>query len=333
LTTKDKPKGGSTAKAIADVFLRMRELPPALGLIVVALFFTAQTTHFWSPQTMTAITTIASTVGIVAIGVTVLMIAGEFDLSVGQNFAFTPIIWAILFVSMGINEWAALAVALLAAALVGYVNGLVTTRFGIPSFIATLGMFFVLQGLNNLLISGHQLIMFDPSAAMTVLGARIGDSPFYMPLLWLFVFAVVFWVVLTRLPFGNWVLATGGKIGPAKAMGVPTTRVKRINFVVSSVLAGLAGCMQFAYLHGVTQAQGQNYELLAITAAVLGGTSLWGGAGTIWGSVIGAFLLASIQMGLVLIGVPGSFYVTFIGVMLVLVVIANVRLARLAGFQ
>lgn len=333
MTTKDKPKGGSTAKAIADVFLRMRELPPALGLIVVALFFTAQTTHFWSPQTMTAITTIASTVGIVAIGVTVLMIAGEFDLSVGQNFAFTPIIWAILFVSMGINEWAALAVALLAAALVGYVNGLVTTRFGIPSFIATLGMFFVLQGLNNLLISGHQLIMFDPSAAMTVLGARIGDSPFYMPLLWLFVFAVVFWVVLTRLPFGNWVLATGGKIGPAKAMGVPTTRVKRINFVVSSVLAGLAGCMQFAYLHGVTQAQGQNYELLAITAAVLGGTSLWGGAGTIWGSVIGAFLLASIQMGLVLIGVPGSFYVTFIGVMLVLVVIANVRLARLAGFQ
>jgi simple sugar transport system permease protein/ribose transport system permease protein len=91
--------------------------------------------------------------------------------------------------------------------------------------------------------------------------------------------------------------------------------------------------MQFAYLHGVTQAQGQNYELLAITAAVLGGSSLWGGAGTVWGSVIGAFLLATIQIGLVLIGVPGSFYVTFIGVMLVVVVIANVRLQRLGGFQ
>jgi simple sugar transport system permease protein len=329
----EKAKQGLTARSVAEAFLKTRELAPALGLIVVVLFFMAMTANFWSPQTMTAISTIASTVGIVAIGVTLLMISGEFDLSVGQNFAFTPIIWAILFVSSGVNEWLALVIALAAAAAVGYINGFVTTRFGIPSFIATLGMFFGLQGVNNLLISGHQLIMFDPSLAMTVLGARIGGSPFYMPLLWLVLFAIVFWFVLTRLPFGNWVLATGGKVGPAKAMGVPTARVKRINFVVSSVLAGLAGCMQFAYLHGVTQAQGQNYELLAITAAVLGGTSLWGGAGTVWGSLIGAFLLATIQIGLVLIGVPGSFYVTFIGVMLVVVVIANVRLQRLGGFQ
>jgi simple sugar transport system permease protein len=116
-------------------------------------------------------------------------------------------------------------------------------------------------------------------------------------------------------------------------MGVPTAKVKRTNFVLSAVLAGLAGCMQFAYIRGVTQGQGQNYELLAITAAVLGGTSLFGGTGTIWGSVIGAFLLATIQIGLVLIGVPGSFYVTFIGIMLVIVVIANVRLGRFGSNQ
>jgi len=325
------PGAGAAPRSMIDLFLRVRELAPALGLIAVVIFFTAQTGNFWSPQTMTAISTIASTVGIVAIGVTILMIAGEFDLSVGQNFAFTPIIWAILFVSGGMNEWLALLIALAAAAAVGIVNGLVTTRFGIPSFIATLGMFFVLQGLNNFLISGHQLIMFDSSLSMDVLGARLGSSPFYMPLLWLAVFAVIFWFVMTRMPFGNWIQATGGKVGPAKAMGVPTNRVKRTCFIISSVLAGLAGCMQFAYLRGVTQAQGQNYELLAITAAVLGGTSLLGGAGTIWGSVIGAFLLASIQIGLVLIGVPGSFYVTFIGVMLVMVVIANVRIGRLGG--
>ena len=194
-------------------------------------------------------------------------------------------------------------------------------------------MFFVLQGLNNLLISGHQLIMFDPSLAMPCSAAKIGTTPFYMPLVWMFVIAAIFWFVLTRLRYGNWTFATGGKAGPAKAMGVPTARVKRINFVLASFLAGLAGCMQFAYLRGVTQAQGQNYELLAITAAVLGGTSLFGGTGTIWGSVIGAFLLASIQIGLVLIGVPGSFYVTFIGVMLVLVVIANMRLGRFGTSQ
>jgi simple sugar transport system permease protein len=256
------------------------------------------------------------------------MISGEFDLSVGQNFAFTPIVWAILFVTNDMNEWLALLIALGFAIGVGLVNGFVTTAFGIPSFITTLGMFFVLQGLNNLLISGHQLIMFDPSVAMSLLGAKIGNTPFFMPLVWMFVIAAGFWFVLTRLRYGNWTFATGGKVGPAKAMGVPTARVKRINFVLSAFFAGLAGCMQFAYLRGVTQAQGQNYELLAITAAVLGGTSLFGGSGTIWGSIIGAFLLASIQIGLVLIGVPGSFYVTFIGVMLVLVVIANVRLGR-----
>jgi simple sugar transport system permease protein len=163
------------------------------------------------------------------------------------------------------------------------------------------------------------------------LGARIGSTPFYMPLVWMFVIALAFWFVLTRLRYGNWTFATGGKVGPARAMGVPTVRVKRINFVLSAVFAGLAGCMQFAYLRGVTQAQGQNYELLAITAAVLGGTSLFGGTGTIWGSIIGAFLLSTIQIGLVLIGVPGSFYVTFIGVMLVIVVIANIRLGRFGG--
>jgi simple sugar transport system permease protein len=315
-------------KSIAEAFLNVRELAPGLGLLAVMLFFTLQTGNFWSPQTMTAISTIASTIAIVSIGVTMLMICGEFDLSVGQNFAFTPIVWAILFVTDGINEWLALAVALGFAALVGVVNGFVTTFFGIPSFITTLGMFFVLQGLNNLLISGHQLIMFDPSNAISSLGGRIGSTPFYMPLVWMFLIAIVFWFVLTRLQYGNWTCATGGKVGPAKAMGVPTAKVKRTNFILSSFFAGLAGCMQFAYLRGVTQGQGQNYELLAITAAVLGGTSLFGGTGTIWGSVIGAFLLATIQIGLVLIGVPGSFYVTFIGVMLVMVVIANVRLGR-----
>jgi simple sugar transport system permease protein len=320
-------------RSFANSLLNARELAPGLGLFAVILFFTAQTTNFWSAETMTAVSSVASTIAIVAIGVTMLMISGEFDLSVGQNFAFTPIVWALLFVSEGVNQWLALIIALGLASIVGIINGFVTTLFGIPSFISTLGMFFVLEGLNNLLISGHQLLMFKPSSAMVMLGARIGNTPFYMPLVWMLIIACGFWFVLTRLRYGNWTLATGGKAGPAKAMGIATTDVKRTNFVLSSLFAGLAGCMQFSYLHVVTQGQGQNYELLAITAAVLGGTSLFGGLGTIWGTVIGAFLLATIQIGLVLIGVPGSFYVTFIGILLVIVVIANVRLGRFGGNQ
>jgi simple sugar transport system permease protein len=308
---------------------RLRDFGPAIGLLAVAILFTLMTGQkVWSAQSQTAITTIASTVGIVAVGVTMLMISGEFDLSVGQNFAFTPIVWAILFVTNGMNEWLALVIALACAAGVGVVNGWVTTYFRIPSFITTLGMFFVLQGINNLLISGNQLVMFNETPAMTILGGRIAKTPFYMPLLWMFVIGFVAWFILTKLRYGNWTYATGGRAGPAKAMGVPTARVKRLNFVFCSLLAGMAGCMQFAYLKGVTQAQGDKYELFAITAAVLGGTSLFGGSGTIVGSIIGAFLLATIQIGLVLAGAPGSFYVTFIGVMLVVVVISNVRLGR-----
>jgi len=312
---------------------RLREYGPFIGLVAVVALFTLMSPNFWSAQTQTAISTITSTVGIVAIGVTMLMIAGEFDLSVGQNFAFTPIVWATLFVAHDMNEWLALAIALGCAVAVGVVNGFITTWFRIPSFITTLGMFFVLQGLNNLLISGNQLVAFDHFDSMALLGDRIGRTPFYMPLVWMLIITAITWFGLTRLRYGNWTFATGGKAGPAKAMGVPTDRVKRLNFILCAFLAGLAGCMQFAYLKGVTQAQGDKYELFAITAAVLGGTSLFGGTGTIVGTVIGALLLSSIQIGLVLVGAPGSFYVTFIGLMLVIVVIGNVRLGRFGGAQ
>src|SRR5262245_62140242 len=180
------------AASRTSILLRIPELTPALGLIAVVAFFSLQTGKFWSPQTMTAISSIAATVGMVSVGVTLLMMSGEFDLSVGQNFAFVPIVWAILFVTNGMNEWLSLAIALALGGLVGLVNGYVTTYFRIPSFITTLGMYFGLQGMNNLLISGHQLIMFDPRLSMSLLGGRIGKSPFYMPVLWLIVIASIF---------------------------------------------------------------------------------------------------------------------------------------------
>jgi simple sugar transport system permease protein len=331
LVTRPTASPSQSRSLIIGRLARRQEFGPSVGLLVTVAVFTVLSANFWSPNNLTAITTIASTVAIVSIGVTMLMISGEFDLSVGQLYAFTPIVWGILFITLRINEWVALAGALAVAAGVGTINGWVTTYFRIPSFIATLGMLFVLQGLNNLLISGNQLLAFGDHPTMVLLGSRLGELPFYMPIVWLGFFALVFWFVLGRTRYGNWTFATGGKAGPAKAMGVATSRIRRTNFIVCSMLAGLAGCMQFAYLRGVTQGQGDKYELLAITAAVLGGTSLFGGSGTIVGSVIGALLLATIQIGLVLIGAPGSFYVTFIGLLLVVVVISNVRLGRFGG--
>ena len=310
-------------------WVSQREFGPTVGLLAVILIVQVTTQKFFTAPSLTGLTTIAVTVAIVSIGVTLLMISGEFDLSVGQVYAFVPIVWATLFVSHKWNLWIALAAAIGAAIFVGLINGWVVTRFKIPSFIATLGMFFAIQGINNLLIGGNQLVAFDvdhPSIEM--FGAKVGSTPFSAGVIWLVFITVVAWIALGRTRYGNWNFATGGGVGPAKAMGVPTVKVRKVNFVLCSVLAGLAGCIQFAYLRGVTQAQGDKYELFAITAAVLGGTSLFGGSGTVVGSVIGAFLLASIEIGLVLMGAPGSFYVTFIGIMLVLVVIMNIKLSR-----
>ena len=285
--------------------------------------------HFFDPQSLTAISTGASEVGIVAIAATLLMIAGELDLSVGAVYAFVPVLWVILFKYEGWPKSLALVVALGAAASIGLASGLTTVRFGVPSIIATLGMFFALEGVNNLLIGGSDLVITDRDGLLDILGEELDGTPFFAALLWLLAITFLGWFLLTRTAYGNWVLAAGGRRGVAQAMGVPVPAVKLSLFVLTAVLAGVAGCLQTAYLRSVTAAQGQDLALLAITASVVGGTSIYGGSGSVIGAVLGALLVSVIQVGLIVSGAPGTFYVAFIGVLLVVVVIVNLRLAAL----
>jgi simple sugar transport system permease protein len=309
--------------------LRKPELGPTLGLILAVAVFSALSPHFFDPQSLTAISTGASEVGVVAVAVSLLMIAGELDLSVGAVYSFVPVLWVILFKYNGFLPILALAIALAIAALIGLASGLTTVRFGVPSFIATLGMFFALEGLDNLLIGGGDLVITERSRLLDVLGQQLGSSPFFAALLWLLATTVWGWFLLTRTAYGNWTQAAGGRLGVAQAMGVPVGAVKVSAFVMTAVLAGFAGCLQTAYLRSVTAAQGQDLALLAITASVVGGTSIYGGSGSVIGAVLGALLVSVIQVGLILIGAPGTFYVTFIGVFLVIVVIVNSRLTAL----
>jgi simple sugar transport system permease protein len=312
--------------------LRKQELAPTLGLLVAGAVFNARSSHLFDPQSLTAISTAASTLGIVAVAVCALMIAGEFDLSVGTMFAFVPILWVILFKYNGVPILTALLLSLLIAAVVGLSNGILSVRFGVPSFITTLGMFFALEGLSNLLIGGGDLIIAAPqqgSAVLELLGRRLGDSPFYAPLLWMVAVAAIGSFVLTKTTYGNWTFAAGGRSGVARSLGVPVGGVKITSFMVTALLAGFSGCLQTAYLGSVTAAQGQDLALLAITAIVVGGTSIRGGSGSVIGAVLGAILVSVIQVGLILIGAPGTFYVTFIGLFLIAVVIGNSRLAVL----
>lgn len=305
-----------------------RELGPFLGLaIVIAIFQVGSGGLFLSPLVLANVVTVAAALAIIGTGVTLLIISGEFDLSVGTMFAFAPVVFGLLWTIVGLPAPIAFGFAMLAAVAVGGLNGLLVLRFKLPSFIATLGSFYALAGINLVLTKGVSIQM--PSSLISeVLGGKVLGSVVTMPVIWAGLVVVFFAFVLAKTRFGNWIFATGGRPGVARAMGVPDARVRYSLFVLSSVLAAFAGCLVFARLGTVTGTTGFDYNLLAIVAAVVGGTSLYGATGTVIGTVIGAVLVSSIQPGLLVIGAGGTWYQAVIGSVLVAAVLFNIRFER-----
>src|SRR5467141_2351239 len=160
-------------------FVRRRELGPLAGLLVAVVGFNLASPYFFSKQSLIAITSTAAPVSIVAVAVSFLLISGEFDLSVGTMYALTPIVWIILFQQQSWDPTYALFMALGVAMVFGLANGLVTVLFRVPSFIVTLGAFFVMEGLNNLLIGGGDFVISGDQPIFSILGARLGNTPLY----------------------------------------------------------------------------------------------------------------------------------------------------------
>jgi simple sugar transport system permease protein len=316
------------AVRFAEGLLRRRESGPLLAAVVLVIIFSSTSSKFFSASEISGLTSLASAVGIVALGVCFLMISGEFDLSVGAVFALSAVLFGKLLSDAHFVDIVALLAVVAIAGGIGLVNGLITTVFGIPSFITTLAMLLVVQGVDLVITQGNTILYFGHSNVISVLGNQLNNAV-AAPLIWFVVITLLLWFVLEHTSYGNWTRAAGGRAGVARAMGVPANRVKIINFVTCSILAAWAGCTQFASYGAASAADGQNYELLAIVATVIGGTSLFGVTGTILGTFIGALILGLLQTGLILIGVSGSWYSPAIGVILVLAVIVNVRLSRL----
>jgi simple sugar transport system permease protein len=314
---------------IAESLLRRREFGPLVGLGVLILIFGTMSSHLWSRQQLNGITSLSASIGIVAVGVTFLMISGEFDLSVGAVFAISGVLFGKMISGYGLNPWLAFPAMLAIAGGIGLVNGLVTTRFGIPSFITTLATLLVVGGIDLVISGGNTILYFGNNPLMNALGGTIPHTTLEYRVLWFIGLTALLWFVLERTAYGNWSSSSGGRAGVARAMGVRTRRVKTTNFVICSCCAALSGMLQFASYGAASAQDGQDYELLAIVAAVIGGTSLFGVTGTIIGTFIGALILGMLQAGLILVGVPGDWYEPLIGVILVVAVIVNVRLSRL----
>ncbi|HHY47707.1 MAG TPA: ABC transporter permease [Firmicutes bacterium] len=305
--------------------LQQKEMGVLIATIATGILFTIFARNFISWANLVTVLTMASELGIVAIGMTFLLISGEIDLSVGSVFATIPLIMAMLFVYHGISEWIGMGIALLVAAGIGYLNGQITIGTGIPSFITTLGMMMFWRGIVLALTGGRPVAFFGRSTLLAILGGLLPGGVRAVSI-WFVVLVFILWLVLEKMRYGNWVVATGGNKDIARELGVNVRKVKLINFTLTAVLAGFAGCIQFARLGSASPAYGEGLELEAIAASVIGGTSLVGGYGSILGTFLGALLMAIIRSGLVLAGAPAYWYRSFVGAIVIIAVIINRKL-------
>jgi len=303
------------------------EFGALIGFVVVFLvFYALSPSQFLTIESLAAILTKSAVLGIIAIGMCFLMISGEFDLSVGSTCAVSAMCFALLMSKMGIHPAIALLIALLISGGIGFANSVITLKGGIPSFIATLGMMWFLRGVLLAITGGRTVEYWGRSTLLLVLNGRIGH--FRTSSIWLIVLVIIFAIILGRTRYGNWVYATGGSRETTKVMGVNADRVKRINFVLTGLLAGFAGCVYFGRFKFVDPTLGLGWELEAIAAAVIGGTLLTGGRGSVIGACIGALLVGMISHGLILAGAPAYWYQAFIGLILIVAAIINMQIQK-----
>jgi simple sugar transport system permease protein len=319
--------------------LRRPELGALLAAVVVGVFFFTQNSLFFKLAGIANWTDVASTIGIPAVMVALLMIAGEFDLSAGVMTGSAGLLLGILATNVGLNLWVAIVITLAAAAVIGFLNGYMVMRTGLPSFIVTLATFFCLQGANlgvtKAITNTVSVSGIDTASGYSSANAIFGGS-FWSPydfritvLWWIAITAVATWV-LTRTTVGNWIFGVGGDAEAARNVGVPVKQVKIGLFVTTSVVCALTGVMIALRLASAQAGQGVGDEFTFIIAAVVGGCVLTGG----FGSAIGATLGATI-VGMAFIGIQFSNWNTdwrflFLGVILLIAVLVNTYIRKRA---
>ncbi len=293
------------------------EFGPFVLLVVELAVFGIRNPNFLSADNLSNILAFTVELGLIALAMTLLMTSGEFDLSVGSLFGFSPVLMWTLFNSGATPLWTAFLIALVVAALIGWVNGLFVTRLKIPSFLVTLGMLLVVRGTALYVTDGFPQRTWNagdqPLAQILVGTFYIGGFRVYMSLLWFAIAAIVLGYVLTKTKYGNWIQAAGGNPNAARARGVNVDATKVWLFILCSVLSSLAGIISSIRTSSANPNSGTGYELEVIAMVVIGGTALTGGRGTIIGTVLGIFILRVMRNGIVLIGVPGLAYNIFIG--------------------
>jgi simple sugar transport system permease protein len=325
---------------LSNRLLARPEVGALVATVVIFIFFLIVAPSFRSAPSFATVLYQASTIGIVAVAVGMLMIGGEFDLSAGVLVTTAVLTNALICYNLGLNLWVGALLSLVLCLGIGFLNGYLVMRTGIPSFLITLGTFFILQGANlgvTKLVTGsvssQNINAMDGYASLNFIFAhtfQIGPVGLSILVLWWLVFALLSAYVLQRTKIGNWIYAVGGNAASARAVGVPVTRVKVGLFMTVGFLCWFAG-MHVLYNFNVVQAgQGLGNEFIYIIAAVVGGTLLTGGYGNSLGVALGAFIFGMTSLGIVYAGWDPNWFRTFLGVMLLLAVIVNLYIKKLS---
>ena len=286
-------------------------------LVIELAVFTAINPDFLSVLNISNTLTFTVELGLIALAMTLLMTAGEFDLSVGSLFGFAPVLMWTLYNSGWTSLNLAFLTSLVVAALIGLFNGLFVSRLKIPSFLVTLGMLLVVRGAALFITNGFPQRTWSAGGqwlARVLAGDfYVGTFRVYASFFWFAAAALILGYLLTETKCGNWIQATGGNSGAARARGVDVNAVKVSLFVLSAVMSAFGGVISSIRTSAANPNSGTGYELEVIAMVVIGGTALTGGRGTIIGTVLGILILRVMRNGIVLIGVPGLAYNIFIG--------------------
>jgi simple sugar transport system permease protein len=317
--------------SLASRILRRPEIGALLAAIVVAIFFWTQNALFLKLDGIANWTDVASTIGIPAVMVALLMIGGEFDLSAGVMTGSAGLMMGILATEVGMNIWLAIVLTLIAATCVGFVNGYMVMRTKLPSFIVTLATFFILQGVNlgvtkaitNQVSVGSIDLASGYESANKIFGGSFSSHDFRVTVLWWIAITIVGTWVLTRTRVGNWIFGVGGDANAARNVGVPVARVKVGLFMTTSFVAALTGIMIALRLASMQAGQGVGEEFQYIIAAVVGGCVLTGGFGSAVGASLGATIIGMAFIGIQFSGWNTDWRFLFLGVILLVAVLVN----------
>jgi simple sugar transport system permease protein len=320
-------RGPRVLNRVSALFLNQREASITLIAVIVFVYFATTTSPFFTHGSFVNIAQYMGPYVIIGIGLVLLMVCGEIDLSVGFVWTLSPFVMHF-FVDSGLPTFLAIVVTVLVLSLIGLLNGVVTTVFGVPSLITTLGSGYLIYGYMLTISSAQQINL--PAQSVGI-GHWFGSEA-WSEIIWASVLVLLFHILLTRTRWGLYTVSVGGNLLGAREAGIKVNKIKIGNFMMCSSLGALAGILEAFKTDIIDPSAGQlTVVLVALAGAVIGGTAMLGGVGTMIGMWVGVLVLGELQDGFLLRGIGSNKYLMILGAAILAFMIVNTYLSRLRG--